>query len=89
MLDTGAAFDDYFAVQQEAVRQLRAGKSHEDPVAVLEQMAFFLFSAGRLEEAFPYSTKLSIPCMLSRAYQPLSVPYSFTAISASFTTGSA
>lgn len=54
MLDTGAPFDEYFPVQQEAVKQLRAGKSHEDPVAVLEQMAYFLFAAGRLDEAFPY-----------------------------------
>lgn len=54
MLDTGAPFNEYFPVQQEAVRQLRAGVSREDPVAVLEQMAYFLFSAGRLEEALPY-----------------------------------
>lgn len=54
MADTGASFDEYFAVQQEAVRLMRAGMSHEDPVAVLEQMAYFLFSAGRLDEAFPY-----------------------------------
>ena len=54
MLDTGATFDEYFPVQEEAVKQLRAGKSHEDPVAVLEQMAYFLFAAGRLDEAFPY-----------------------------------
>lgn len=49
-----APFDEYFAVQLEAVRQLRAGESREDPVAVLEQTAYFLFSAGRLEEALPY-----------------------------------
>lgn len=54
MLDTGAPFHDYFAVQEEAVRQLREGTSRENPVAVLEQMAYFLFSAGRLEEALPY-----------------------------------
>lgn len=54
MLDTGAEFDEYIRVQQEAVRQLRAGNSRENPVAVLEQMAYFLFSAGRLEEALPY-----------------------------------
>ena len=54
MLDTGAPFHDYFAVQEEAVRQLREGTSRENPVAVLEQMAYFLFSAGRLEEAFLY-----------------------------------
>lgn len=54
MLDTGAAFDECLAVQQQAVRQLRRGESRENPVAVLEQMAYFLFSAGRLEEAHPY-----------------------------------
>ena len=54
MLDTGAAFEQYFPVQQEAVKQLRSGISRENPVAVLEQMAYFLFSVGRLEEALPY-----------------------------------
>ncbi len=54
MLDTGADFSEVFAVQEEAVRLLREGKSREDPVAVLEQMAYFLFSEGRLEEAFIY-----------------------------------
>lgn len=54
MLDTGADFSEIFKVQEEAVRLLRQGKSKEDPVAVLEQMAFFLFSEGRLEEAFTY-----------------------------------
>lgn len=54
MLDTGADFAEVFKVQEEAVRLLREGKSHEDPVAVLEQMAYFLFSEGRLEEAFFY-----------------------------------
>lgn len=54
MLDTGAPFDEAFAVQEEAVRLVREGRSRENPVAALEQMAYFLFSEGRLEEAFTY-----------------------------------
>lgn len=54
MADSGASFDEFFPVQQEAVRQLKSGNSQEDPVAVLEQTGYFLFAAGRLEEALPY-----------------------------------
>ena len=54
MLDSGADFADVLRVQQEAVRCMHEGNSHEDPVAVLEQMAYFLFSKGRLDEAFEY-----------------------------------
>lgn len=50
MLDTGASFEEAFAVQEEAVRLVREGKSRENPVAALEQMAYFLFSEGRLGE---------------------------------------
>lgn len=56
MLDTGAPFEEVMRVQREAVRLLREGRSHENPVAVLEQMAYFLFSEGRLEDAYPFFT---------------------------------
>lgn len=39
VLDTGGDFSEAMGIQQEAVRLLREGKSREDPVAVLEQMA--------------------------------------------------
>ncbi len=52
VLDTGGDFSEAMGIQQEAVRLLREGKSREDPVAVLEQMAYFLFSKGSLEEAY-------------------------------------
>lgn len=54
VLDTGGEFSEALGIQQEAVRLLREGKSREDPVAVLEQMAYFLFSKGSLEEAYSY-----------------------------------
>lgn len=47
MLDTGAEFDEYIRVQQEAVRRLRAGNSRENPVAVLEQMDGIFSVLGR------------------------------------------
>lgn len=49
--DRGAPAAKFIAVQEEAVRQMRAGKSNDDPVAVLEQMALFYQVEGRYYEA--------------------------------------
>lgn len=53
-LDTSADFDEAMRLQKEAVALLHEGKSREDPVSVLEQMAYFLFSQGDLSEAWDY-----------------------------------
>lgn len=54
MRDTGADFNQYLPLQEKAVEMVRAGLSHEDPVAVLEQMAFFLYAEGRMAEAVAF-----------------------------------
>lgn len=70
VLDTGGDFSEAMGIQQEAVRLLREGKSREDPVAVLEQMACFLFSKGSLEEAYSYFCEAEDSLMARRRTAP-------------------
>lgn len=66
-VDTGCDFEKVMEIQERAVELLREGKSREDPVAVLEQMAYFLFSKGDLEKAYAYFTEAE-DSLLSRKW---------------------
>ena len=50
----GAPSDEFVALQEKAVRELREGRSKSSPVTVLEQMGFFYYIVGYLEKAFAY-----------------------------------
>lgn len=54
MHDSGEPPEKFLGTQQKAVEQMRKGESHDDPVAVLDQMGFFYNVVGNYEEALKY-----------------------------------